>query len=92
VALSSIWKWGTVPANPGRRVIRDLFLAMAQHRLGRSAEAQRTFDEATRRIGSLRAEDPPLPSPDRLEYEVLQREAETLILGPRGDAADRCWK
>jgi WD40 repeat protein/tetratricopeptide (TPR) repeat protein/tRNA A-37 threonylcarbamoyl transferase component Bud32 len=79
----------SVAAKPGRRVIRDLFLAMAQHRLGGAAEAQRTFDEATRRIGSLRGDDTPMSWPDWVEIEVLRREAQALILGPRGDAGDR---
>jgi tetratricopeptide (TPR) repeat protein len=83
----------SVAAKQGRRAIRHrLFLAMAQHRLGRAAEAERTFDEATRRIGGQGAEAPPISWPDRVECEVLRREAETLIRGPRRDGADRPGK
>ena len=76
----------SVAAKQGGRAIRDrLFLAMAQHRLGRAAEAERTFDEATRRTSSQGADDRPISWPDRVEYEVLRREAEALILGSRRD-------
>jgi tetratricopeptide (TPR) repeat protein len=80
----------SIVARQGGRAVRDrLFLAMAQHRLGRAAEAERTFDEATRRTGSQGAQDRPLSWSDRLEYEVLRREAQALILGPRQDGEGR---
>ncbi len=83
----------SVAAKQGGRAIRDrLFLAMAQHRLGRAAEAERTFDEATRPTSSQEADDRPISWPDRVEYEVLRREAEALILGSRRDGADRPGK
>ena len=57
----------SVAAKHGRRAIRDrLFLAMAQLRLGRAAESERTFDEATRRTDSPGAEDHPYSWPDRV--------------------------
>jgi eukaryotic-like serine/threonine-protein kinase len=80
----------SVAAKQGRRAIRDrLFLAMAELRLGRVAESERTFDEATRRTDSEGAEDHPVSWPDRVEYEILRREAQSLILGPRRNGADR---
>ena len=48
-----------------------LFLAMAQHLLGRIEEARRTLDKAV----------PWREWPDRFEYFVLRREAEELING-----------
>jgi WD40 repeat protein/tRNA A-37 threonylcarbamoyl transferase component Bud32/tetratricopeptide (TPR) repeat protein len=74
----------------GRKATRALlFLAMAQHRLGRTGLAEQTFHEANRRVGGQGAEHHPTSWPDRLEYQVLRREAETLILGPRRHGADR---
>ena len=78
---------------PSEGAIRDrLFLAMAQLRLGRAAESERTFDEATRRTDGQGADDHPCSWPDRVEYEVLRREAEAPILGARRNGADRPGK
>ncbi len=74
-----------IAAKQGNRAVRDrLFLAMAQHRLGRAAEAARTFDEATRRTDGDGAMDRPPSWADRVEYGLLRREAEAMILGPSG--------
>jgi WD40 repeat protein/serine/threonine protein kinase/tetratricopeptide (TPR) repeat protein len=59
-----------------------LFLAMAHHRLGHAEEARRCLDRAARRLdgGVLNgvSRDPVQPL-DRLEAELLRREAEALL-------------
>src|SRR5262249_48770364 len=64
-------QWG--PSSP-----QDLpFQAMARWRQGRHDEARKALDEARKRIGGRRAEQPPWE--ERLETEVLRREAEGLV-------------
>jgi WD40 repeat protein/tetratricopeptide (TPR) repeat protein len=58
-----------------------LFQGMAHQRLGHTLEARRSLAEASRPIVALRAEERPNSWPDRLEYEILRREAESVILG-----------
>jgi hypothetical protein len=60
---------------------------MAQFRLGRTADSERTFDDATRRADSQGADDHPYSWPDQLEYDLLRREAQALIRVPREPAA-----
>jgi tetratricopeptide (TPR) repeat protein len=63
-----------------------LFLAMAQYRLGRAEEARQALDKAARWMeqaeqGQLQDEHVKLPLSwhDRLEFQLLRREAEKLI-------------
>jgi hypothetical protein len=53
----------------------------ANHRLGHALDARLSLEEASRPIVALRAEERPNSWPDRLEYEILRREAESVILG-----------
>jgi tetratricopeptide (TPR) repeat protein len=55
-----------------------LFLAMANQRLGRGTEARKWLDRAAAGAGS-----PSVPWQERLEYQLLRREAEALVGGPR---------
>ena len=70
--------------DPGPAVPGD---GPASARPGRRIGANlRRGEAANRRPG---AEDHPFSWPDRVEYEVLRREAEALILGPRRNGANR---
>jgi WD40 repeat protein len=65
----------------GRSALRVLlFLAMAHHRLGHTLDARRCLKEATRLIVALADDQRPISWPDRVEYQILRREAEALIL------------
>jgi WD40 repeat protein/tetratricopeptide (TPR) repeat protein len=71
----------SIAAKQGVKALRDLlFLAMAHHRLGHTLDARRCLKEALPPIVTLRAEERPISWPDRVEYQILQREAEALIL------------
>ncbi len=70
-----------IAAKQGRRSARDLlFLGMAHHRLGNALDARRCFIEASRPISTLPADERPVSWSDRLEYQILLREAEAVII------------
>jgi tetratricopeptide (TPR) repeat protein len=78
----------SIHAAPGVGVHwRKLFLAMAYHRLGRTAEARQLLQEAVRWIERNGQEklaegaelQGPLPWPVRLDLQLLRREAEELL-------------
>jgi WD40 repeat protein len=72
-AKGNVWDW--------------LFLAMTHHQLGQPNEAQRWLDKAVQALDQTAADRPPpgagtlLPWYDRLELELLRREA-TMLLHP----------
>jgi tetratricopeptide (TPR) repeat protein len=70
----------SIAAKGGRREQRALwFLGMVHQRLGHTLDARRCLNEASRPIGALRAEERPISWPDRVEYQILRREAEAVI-------------
>jgi tetratricopeptide (TPR) repeat protein len=78
----------SIGGNPGVGVHwRRLFLAMAYHRLGRAAEAQQnlrkaiewTDKNAQEKLGEGAELREPLPWPQRLDLQLLRREAEQLL-------------
>jgi tetratricopeptide (TPR) repeat protein len=58
-----------------------LLLAMAAQRLGRSDDAKKWLDKADEIRGAKKKA--PEPWDDRLAYQTLHREAETLVKGPK---------
>jgi tetratricopeptide (TPR) repeat protein len=71
---------------PGRSVLNWLWLALAQHRLGKSEEARRSLDKATAWLDrypngmpSRAPQEVGLDLHNWLEAHVLRREAESLI-------------
>jgi len=71
----------SIVANQGPSALRVLlFLGMAHHRLGHTLDARRCLNEASRPVVAPRAEERPISWPERLEYQILRREAEALIL------------
>ena len=56
-----------------------LFLGMAHHRLGHTLDARRYYKEASRPVVALAADERPISWPDRVEYQILRREAEAVI-------------
>jgi hypothetical protein len=71
----------SIAAKGGWREQRVMwFLGMAHHRLGHTLDARRCLNEASRPIVALVANERPISWPDRLEYQILRREAEAVIL------------
>jgi tetratricopeptide (TPR) repeat protein len=62
----------------GGTAIDFLFLAMAHHRLGKPDAARSWFEKATQ----AHAKKPPATWTDRLEWQLLHREAEALLKEP----------
>jgi tetratricopeptide (TPR) repeat protein len=60
----------------------QLFLAMAQQRLGHAADARKALDSATEKVKGP-AGGASIPWPERLEYELVWREAEALLKGSK---------
>jgi tetratricopeptide (TPR) repeat protein len=72
----------SIPLNgAGGTAIDFLFLAMAHHRLGKPAEAQKWLEKATQ----AHAQQPPVAWTDRLEWQLLHGEAEALLKEPPPD-------
>jgi tetratricopeptide (TPR) repeat protein len=70
-----------IAAHGGWREQRALsFLGMAHHRLGNNLDARQCLKEASRPIVALRPDERPNSWPERLEYQMLRREAEAVIL------------
>jgi WD40 repeat protein/Flp pilus assembly protein TadD len=68
--------------NPAGGTVHDfLFLAMAHHRLGKPADARSWLEKAAQ----AHAKQVPAFWADRLEWQLLHREAETLLKSPPPD-------